>query len=51
MQPSLSSRDRIFSLLEIVLGGFIVIGHNVHHILPNEVPILFILGWILKLKE
>ena len=46
MQPSLSSRDRIFSLLEIVLGGFIVIGHNVLHILPNEVPILFILGWI-----
>ena len=46
MEPSLSSRARILSLVEFVLGGFIVIGHNVLHILPNEVPILFVLGWI-----
>jgi membrane protease YdiL (CAAX protease family) len=46
MQPSLSPRDRILSFVEVVLGGFIVIGHNVFHILPNEVPILFVLGWI-----
>jgi len=52
MQPSLSSRGRILSLVEFVLGGFIVIGHNVLHILPNEVPILFILGWIsLRLRD
>ena len=44
--PALSPRGRILSLVEVVLGGFIVIGHNVLHILPNEVPILFVLGWI-----
>jgi uncharacterized protein len=46
MGQSLSARGRILSLVEFVLGAFIVIGHNVLHILPNEVPILFILGWI-----
>jgi uncharacterized protein len=46
MQPSLSARARIVSLSEFVLGSCIVIGHNIFHILPNEVPILFILGWI-----
>jgi membrane protease YdiL (CAAX protease family) len=52
MQQSLSSRARILSLVEFVLGGFIVIGHNVLHILPNEVPILFVLGWIsLRLRD
>ena len=24
----------------------IVIGHNVYHVVPNEVPILFVVGWI-----
>jgi len=28
------------------IGAFIVFGHNIFHILPNEVPILFVLGWI-----
>ena len=43
---------RWFSLLELVLGVFIVFGHNVFHILPNEVPILFVLGWIsLRLRN
>ncbi len=32
--------------MEVTLGSFIVIGHNVFHFLPNEVPILFVLGWI-----
>jgi hypothetical protein len=35
-----------FSLLESAVVVFIVFGHNVFHILPNEVPILFVLGWI-----
>ena len=35
---------RVFSASEFFLGAFIVIGHNVFHILPNEVPILFVLG-------
>jgi membrane protease YdiL (CAAX protease family) len=52
MQPSLSPRARVLSLAEFVVGGFIVIGHNVFHILPNEVPILFVLGWIsLRLRD
>ena len=40
MEESLSSRDRILSLAEFALGGFIVIAHNVLRIVPNEVPIL-----------
>jgi len=28
------------------VGAAIVIGHNVYHVIPNEVPILFVLGWI-----
>jgi membrane protease YdiL (CAAX protease family) len=52
MQPSLSSRGRFLSLVEFVVGGFIVIGHNVLHILPNEVPILIVIGWIsLRLRD
>jgi hypothetical protein len=35
-----------------VLGALIVIGHNVFHIVPNEVPILFVLFWIsLRLRD
>ena len=52
MQPSLSPQARVLSLVEFGLGGFIIIGHNVFHILPNEVPILFVLGWIsLRLRD
>ena len=42
----LSSGQRWISLAEFVLGGAIVIGHNVYHAIPNEVPILFVLGLI-----
>lgn len=35
---------RVLSALELLLGAAIVIGHNVFHIVPNEVPILFVLG-------
>lgn len=34
------------SLFEFLLGSAIVIGHNVYHLVPNEVPILFVIGWI-----
>jgi len=44
--PILAPRARWFSFLEFALGVFVVLGHNVFRILPNEVPILFILGWI-----
>jgi membrane protease YdiL (CAAX protease family) len=42
----LSFRDRATSLCELVVGSFFVIGHNVFHRVPNEVPILFALYWI-----
>ena len=49
---NLTGRGRVVSLFELTVGSFIVIGHNVFHILPNEVPILFVLGWIsLRLRD
>jgi membrane protease YdiL (CAAX protease family) len=44
-EPTFSS-SRVFSAFEFLLGAGIVIGHNVFHIVPNEVPILFVLGLI-----
>src|SRR5262245_42865704 len=41
---NLSPSQRWFSLAEFLLGCVIVIGHNVYRIIPNEVPILFVLG-------
>ncbi len=42
----LPTKYRALSALEFLLGAFIVIGHNVFRILPNEVPILFVLGLV-----
>lgn len=36
--------SRIFSAVEYLLGASIVIAHNVLRIIPNEVPILFVLA-------
>ena len=36
--------SRALSAFEVLLGAFIVIGHNVFHIVPNEVIVLFVLG-------
>jgi len=36
--------SRLLSLGELLLGVCIVIAHNVYRIIPNEVPILFVLG-------
>ncbi len=48
----LSPAQRSFSLVELALGSVIVIGHNVYHVIPNEVPILFVIGLIsLRLRE
>jgi membrane protease YdiL (CAAX protease family) len=38
--------SRQLSALELLLGAAIVIGHNVFHVVPNEVPILFILALV-----
>ena len=40
------SNSRIVSAFELLLGISIVIGHNVFHVVPNEVPILFVLGLV-----
>ena len=37
---------RLFSASEVLLGAAIVIGHNVFRVVPNEVPILFVLGLV-----
>ena len=42
----LTGAQRWISLAEFVLGSAIVIGHNVYHVIPNEVPILFVIGLI-----
>jgi membrane protease YdiL (CAAX protease family) len=48
----LSAVQRWFSLAELALGSAIVVGHNVYHVIPNEVPILFVLGLIsLRLRD
>lgn len=36
--------SRILSAVELFLGAGIVLGHNVWKVVPNEVPILFVLG-------
>jgi CAAX protease family protein len=43
---SLSPGQRWISLAEVVVGSVIVIGHNVYHVIPNEVPILFVIGLV-----
>src|SRR5215469_11488876 len=51
-QPHLNSLQRWISLGEFIVGGAIVIAHNVYHVIPNEVPILFVLGWIsIRLRD
>src|ERR1035438_8838129 len=48
----LSRPQRALSLFELALGSFVVIGHNVFRIVPNEVPILFVLGIVsIRLRE
>jgi membrane protease YdiL (CAAX protease family) len=50
--PSLDGRQRGLSAIELAVGAFIVIGHNVFRIVPNEVPILFVLALLsIRLRE
>lgn len=51
-QRLLGVGSRIFSAAEFILGAAIVIGHNIFQALPNEVPILLILGLVsLRLRD
>ena len=44
--------SRALSAFEFLFGAFIVIGHNVFHIVPNEVIILSVLGLIsIRLRD
>jgi uncharacterized protein len=43
-EQSITTRGRIISACELLVGAAIVIGHNVYRVVPNEVPILFVLG-------
>ena len=38
--------SRLVSAVEFTIGALIVIGHNVFRVVPNEVPILFVLGLV-----
>ena len=52
VQKNLSAPQRFLSLAELAVGSAIVIGHNVFHVVPNEVPILFVLGILsIRLRE
>src|SRR5205807_9591808 len=44
LEISVTTKYRAFSAAEFLLAAFVVIGHNVFRILPNEVPILFVFG-------
>ena len=49
---SLTAPQRALSFAEFAIGAAIVIGHNVFHVVPNEVPILFVLCVIsVRLRE
>jgi len=44
--------SRVLSAIEFCFGAFIVIGHNVFHIVPNEVIVLSVLGLIsIRLRD
>jgi uncharacterized protein len=46
------SASRTLSALEFLFGVFIVIGHNVFHVVPNEVIVLSLLGLIsIRLRD
>ena len=44
--PPLSAPYRWTSLFEVALGVFLVLGHNVFRVVPNEVFFLFALFWV-----
>jgi CAAX protease family protein len=50
--PADPAASRILSGFELLLGAVIVIGHNVFRVVPNEVPILFVLGLVsIRLRD
>jgi membrane protease YdiL (CAAX protease family) len=46
------SNSRTLSAFEVLLGAAIVLGYNVFHVIPNEVPILVVLGLVsIRLRD
>jgi uncharacterized protein len=45
-RQSLSTRYRWISACEVAIGVFLVVGHNVFKVVPNEVFFLFALFWV-----
>jgi hypothetical protein len=45
-RESLPASYRWTSLFEVALGVFLVLGHNVFRVVPNEVFFLFALFWV-----
>jgi hypothetical protein len=45
-RKSLPASYRWTSLFEVALGIFLVLGHNVFRVVPNEVFFLFALFWV-----
>jgi len=44
--------SRSLRAIELFIGAFIVVGHNVFHIVPNEVVVLSVLGLIsIRLRD
>jgi membrane protease YdiL (CAAX protease family) len=49
---TVAGRFRLLSGVEFLLGAAVVIGHNVFHVVPNEVPILFVCGLLsIRLRD
>src|ERR1043166_10166084 len=42
----MSRNARLISACELFVGAAIVIGHNIYRVVPNEVPILFVIGLV-----
>ncbi len=52
MEPELSGKSRMISAVELLVGAAVVIGHNVFRVVPNEVLVLVIVGWIsLRIRD
>jgi membrane protease YdiL (CAAX protease family) len=45
-RTSATPAARAISALELAIGAAVVVGHNVFHVLPNEVPILVVLALV-----
>lgn len=47
-----SSQAKWLSFVEFLIGGAMVVGHNVYQVIPNEVPILFVIALVsFRLRE